>query len=50
MQLLSILFYILIGFEYIYCRHLYIFMCIRHRVQDPGREVFIVLTDLLYRD
>ena len=29
-------------FEHIYCRHLYVFMCIRHRVRDPGREVLIV--------
>ena len=42
MQLLYILFYILNGFEHIYCRHLYIFMHIRRRVRDPGREMLIV--------
>ena len=42
MQLLENLLYILIGFEHIYCRHLYICMCIRRRVRDPGREVLIV--------
>ena len=35
-------FYILMGFEHIYYRHLYIFMCIRRRIQDPGREVLII--------
>ena len=37
--------YILIGFEHIYCRHLYIillFMCVRRRVRDHGRELLIV--------
>ena len=33
------LFFILIGFEHIYCR--YIFMCIRRCVWDLGRKVLI---------
>ena len=41
MQLLETLLYIMIGFENIYCRHLYIVMCISRRVWDPGREVLI---------
>ena len=34
MQLLETLCYILIGYEHIYCRHLYILMCIRRRVRE----------------
>ena len=31
-----------IGFEHIYCRHLYTVMYIRRRVREPGREVLMV--------
>ena len=43
-----IIFYILIGFEHIYCRHLYIFMCIKHRVRD--QRCAYSLNVLLYID
>ena len=43
------LFFMLIGFEHIYCRHLNIFMCIRRRVLDPDREL-LSLKVLLYID
>ena len=42
MPLFGTLFYILLGFEHIYCRLLYILKSIRRCVRDPGRKVFIV--------
>ena len=42
MPLFGTLFYILICFEHIYCRLLYILKCTRRRVRDPGRKVLIV--------
>ena len=42
MVLFGTLIYILVGFEHIYCRLLYILKSIRRRVQEPGRKVFIV--------
>ena len=50
MQLLLTLFYILIGFEHIYCRHLYIFMCLRRRVREVRQRTAYSSNVLLYID
>ena len=49
MPLFRIIFHILIGFEHIYCKPLYIiFKCIRRRVREPDRKVLIVFKRFLY--